>query len=292
MCLAICGVIFYHLCLRGIHIGRLNIGYMGVDIFMLLSGYGIAKSLSRNTLKRFYVNRIRKILPLWSIMMITVLCVNLISGGVIGKEFNIFLLNITSLSFYCDPDLLPEWYLATLMLFYALSPLLKILLEKGGWSLLLMIGLAVVIEEEIWGTGKWQYANAIARFPIYLLGMMCAIKNKEDLPYKITVPFFLLSIVFFFQNQHYLFSACAVLLLIQVADKLIGRLFFFKNKIFNWIGTHTLELYVGNVISAEIVHYIFYPEMHILMKLPIDLAMTICISLLLWKINSQVQKSL
>lgn len=155
-----------------------------------------------------------------------------------------------------------------------------------------MIGLAVVIEEEIWGTGKWQYANAIARFPIYLLGMMCAIKNKEDLPYKITVPFFLLSIVFFFQNQHYLFSACAVLLLIQVADKLIGRLFFFKNKIFNWIGTHTLELYVGNVISAEIVHYIFYPEMHILMKLPIDLAMTICISLLLWKINSQVQKSL
>lgn len=81
MCLAICGVIFYHLCLRGIHIGRLNIGYMGVDIFMLLSGYGIAKSLSRNTLKRFYVNRIRKILPLWSIMMITVLCVNLISGG-------------------------------------------------------------------------------------------------------------------------------------------------------------------------------------------------------------------
>lgn len=292
MCLAICGVIFYHLCLRGIHIGRLNIGYMGVDVFMLLSGYGIVKSLSRNTLKQFYMNRTRKIFPLWMIMITASFCVNLISGGVNDRGIDVLLLNITSLSFYCDPDLLPEWYLATLMLFYALSPLLKILLEKGGWSLLLMIGLTVVIEEEIWGTGKWQYANAIARFPIYLLGMMCAIKNKEDLPYKITVPFFLLSIVFFFQNQHYLFSACAVLLLIQVADKLIGRLFFFKNKIFNWIGTHTLELYVGNVISAEIVHYIFYPEMHILMKLPIDLAMTICISLLLWKINSQVQKSL
>lgn len=41
MCIAIIAVISYHLALRGIPIGRLNIGYAGVDIFMLLSGYGI-----------------------------------------------------------------------------------------------------------------------------------------------------------------------------------------------------------------------------------------------------------
>lgn len=29
MCLSILGVICYHLCLRGIHIGRLNVGYAG-----------------------------------------------------------------------------------------------------------------------------------------------------------------------------------------------------------------------------------------------------------------------
>lgn len=292
MCLAICGVIFYHLCLRGIHIGRLNIGYMGVDVFMLLSGYGIAKSLSRNTLKQFYVNRGRKILPLWMILITASFCVNLTSGGVNDRGIDVLLLNITSLSFYCDPDLLPEWYLATVMLFYAISPLLKTLLEKGGWTVLILISMAIIIKEEIWGSDRWQYANAIARFPLYLLGMTCAIKDKEDLPYSVTLPLFFLSIVFFFQNQHYLFSACAVLLLVQIANKLIDRWSFFKNKIFNWIGTHTLELYVGNTISAEIVYYIYYQEMHILIKVAIDLAMTICISLLLWKINSQVQKSL
>lgn len=147
------------------------------------------------------------------------------------------------------------------------------------------------MEEEFGGTGRWQYANAIGRFPLYLLGMLCAIKNREDLPYKVTIPLFFLSIIFFFQNQHYLFSSYALLLLIQVANKLIDKWSIFKNDLFNWIGTHTLELYVGNVLSAEFVHYIFYPRMHTLMKVAIDLAMTICMSLLLWK-NSQVQKLL
>ena len=54
MCLSILGVICYHLCLRGIHIGRLNVGYAGTDVFMLLSGYGIAKSLAHNSIKQFY----------------------------------------------------------------------------------------------------------------------------------------------------------------------------------------------------------------------------------------------
>ena len=59
MCLSILGVICYHLCLRGIHIGRLNVGYAGTDVFMLLSGYGIA-----NSIKQFYIHRLRRILPL------------------------------------------------------------------------------------------------------------------------------------------------------------------------------------------------------------------------------------
>lgn len=290
MCLAICGVIFYHLCLQGIPIGRLNIGYMGVDVFMLLSGYGIAKSLSRNSIKQFYIHRARRILPLWIIMIGASYVINLLMGGV-NDSIDVFLLNITSLSFYYNPDLSPEWYLATLILFYAISPLLKNLLEKGGWGLLLLISFAIIMEEEFWGTGRWQYANAIGRFPLYLLGMLCAIKNREDLPYKVTIPLFFLSIIFFFQNAHYLFSSYAVLLLIQVTNKLIDRWIIFKNDLFDWIGSHTLELYVGNTIAAVITHqYIFHIEMNVLIKVSIDIIMTIILSLLLWKANSQLQK--
>lgn len=82
MCLSILGVICYHLCLRGIHIGRLNVGYAGVDVFMLLSGYGIAKSLTRNSIKQFYIHRLQRILPLWIIMISSACIINLtLEGG-------------------------------------------------------------------------------------------------------------------------------------------------------------------------------------------------------------------
>ena len=215
---------------------------------------------------------------------------NIRGGGVFGLET--FLLNITSLSFYYNPDLLPEWYLSTLLLFYAVSPLLKMLLEKYSWRLLTLVSLVVVLEGEFLGTGRWQYDNAVARFPLYLLGMQCALNNKENLPYKVTIPLFLLSIAFFFQGHHYLFSACAVLFTVQIANILIDRWGILKNKLFNWIGSHTLEIYVGNTIAAIIAEQIFSPEMNILTKLSIDIMMTISLSLLLWKLNSQVHEAL
>lgn len=81
MCLAIIGVIFYHLALRGIPIGRLNIGYIGVDIFMLLSGYGIGKSLQHNSICKFYKNRARKIMPIWTLMILLSWSIIVCAGG-------------------------------------------------------------------------------------------------------------------------------------------------------------------------------------------------------------------
>ena len=119
--------------------------------------------------------------------------------------------------------------------------------------------------------------------------MQCALSNKEDLPYKVTIPLFLLSVAFFFQGHHYLFSACAVLLAFQIANILIDKWGVLKNKLFNWIGTHTLDIYVGNTIAAVIAELIFSPEMNVFDKISIDIMMTIGLSLLLWKLNSQLQ---
>lgn len=81
MFIAIIGVVFYHLALRGIPLGRLNIGYIGVDIFMLLSGYGISKSLQHNTISRFYKNRVRRILPMWTLMISLSWLISSFGGG-------------------------------------------------------------------------------------------------------------------------------------------------------------------------------------------------------------------
>lgn len=39
-----------------------GIGFCGVDIFLFLSGMGLVKSITHNTLKQYYINRIRRII--------------------------------------------------------------------------------------------------------------------------------------------------------------------------------------------------------------------------------------
>lgn len=118
MCIAILAVVFYHLALRGIPIGRLNIGYAGVDIFMLLSGYGIGKSLMKNSVGQFYKNRIIRILPLWFLMILFNSLIRMFNTREdILLTVNKFICDFSTLSFYTNPNSLPEWYLATLILF-------------------------------------------------------------------------------------------------------------------------------------------------------------------------------
>ena len=51
---------------RWVHnpVGPLNIGYVGVDIFLFLSGLGLARLYRRNTVPRFYKRRLRRVYPL------------------------------------------------------------------------------------------------------------------------------------------------------------------------------------------------------------------------------------
>ena len=288
MTLAIFGVVFYHLALRGIPIGRLNIGYMGVDVFMLLSGYGIGKSLSHNSISKFYENRIRRILPIWVLMIFFSSLIS-VSGGVNKLYLTDLMFNLTTLSFYFNPDLLPEWYLATLILFYALSPLLFKLEKVIGWYGVVLAAIAVVGISEFSGlVNTWQYANAICRFPLYLLGIQCAISNKDNLSYYVTVPCFAIGCYFFFCGAHYLFSSCCVLLSIQVANLLIDRLGLDRAFLVKKVGRHTLEIYAANVLSAVFIESCLKIQSSVFAVICVDLLLTLLFTIALWKLNKLI----
>lgn len=197
--------------------------------------------------------------------------------------------NISTISFYFNPDLLPEWYLATLILFYALSPILYKILKKTGWFGVLGVCVAVVY---ISGVGKyisaWQYANAICRFPLYLLGMQCAIKGKENLPYYITIPCFLIGTSFFFTGNHYLFSSYCVLLMVQILNLLIDKIDLSRLSYFRRTGRHTLEIYAANVLSAVLIASCFSTCTYPIIVICIDLFLTTVLSIVLWKANKLI----
>ena len=59
-------VIVYHLfCWVYNPIGIFNIGYIGVDVFLFLSGLGLSYSYEKNSIVHFYKNRIKRIYPIY-----------------------------------------------------------------------------------------------------------------------------------------------------------------------------------------------------------------------------------
>ena len=78
---------------------------------------------------------------------------------------------------------------------------------------------------------------------------------------------------------------------IQIANKIIDKNSLFQTPIIQWIGKHTLEIYVANVLSAILIKYIFVSEGKSILILS-DIFITAILSISLWKVNSLIQKRL
>ena len=123
LAIALIMVVVYHFPYNPI--GRFNIGYMGVDIFLFYSGYGICKSLLKNKIATFYKNRLKRIFPMFAVLT---LCMAALKGTL--NDISLLLQQITTLAFYVNPDYATDWYLSSLFLFYLLSPACLFIVKK------------------------------------------------------------------------------------------------------------------------------------------------------------------
>lgn len=159
--IAVLSVIFFHL-------GFLPEGYLGVDVFFVISGYLITSNLfnqsKNNTLKitQFYIKRIRRILPL----LFFICTVSLILGYLLmlpddlenlsqsviasNLSFNNILLYITTGDYWAPANdyrpLLHTWSLGLEEQFYLVYPILFVLFKgnKSKYLLPLIILLTLI----------------------------------------------------------------------------------------------------------------------------------------------------
>lgn len=84
-------------------------GYVGVDIFMFVSGFGIYYSLNKNNLGTYYRNRFKRILPTYAIM-----------------ATSLFLYWFLQNKNICYIQYLIEtwWYIPCICTFYVMSPVI------------------------------------------------------------------------------------------------------------------------------------------------------------------------
>ena len=159
--------------------------YIGVDIFLFLSGIGIAQTLSKNKNKKsFYKSRILKIVPIaLPLIAIYSLLLYLYVSDFGIKEFYLqstltnFILIKGNYSLYL-------WYFPTIMIYYFACPYIyNFYTEKENkvksFLTLLLICLVLIIFTTPQGMFQ-QYSFIANRLPIYIIGLIYGIRIKEN----------------------------------------------------------------------------------------------------------------
>ena len=160
-------------------------GHWGVDVFLVISGFGIGHSLEKNDLHTFYKNRIKRIIPVCAIMgMVSLLCV---FSGILDIPRKLFLALM--------PLSLHMWYIDAIIIYYALSPILIRLTKKHGGLFLVLLVIVVFVLPKLFDLSCiWPINWALDRLPAFCAGLYIYSKREIIITYRLL----LLSVVVVF----------------------------------------------------------------------------------------------
>lgn len=155
-----------------------SIGYGGCDIFLLLSGFGLAYSLKRDDhYGRYLGRRARKLFPAYYPFILVYMGAVAVLRGISAKEI---LGNLTFVGFWFSWKNQFNWYIQAVMVFYLAAPLVyRILKTWKKWAAMIILGTAALGLQVVF-FGKYQMI-AIARIPVFLLGMLLGCREKGSM---------------------------------------------------------------------------------------------------------------
>jgi len=240
-------------------------GFVGVDIFLFYSGYGLCRSLENNTLKTFYTRRLRRIYPM--LVLFTVLSyLVLFTLRHEGFTFSDVLCNLTTLNFWNIGGFRFEWYLSFILYLYLLFPLLYRLVRRCGIASVI-ISFFLLFAFLFFHREGWFYQCAFSRIPIFLLGILCYQRNTPETYEKglyVFLPAFLLIGAFFCMGfvQKFELVYMSAPFLLWALEWICRRSIERRDiafRTFCFLGQYSLEIYVANMLILQIIPFIHIP---------------------------------
>lgn len=240
-------------------------GFVGVDIFLFYSGYGLCRSLENNTLKMFYMRRLKRIYPM---LVLFTLLSYLITSFLHHSHFTVYdvFCNLTTLNFWGLGGFKFEWYLSFIIYLYLLFPLLYRIVQKLGFAFIIISFFLLYTFLFFYREG-WFYQCAFSRIPIFLLGILCYQHNTPE-TYKqgllVFLPALLVMGVFFglgIVEKYELVYMCApfifflLVLSFSSAIRKQNRIY----SIFSFLGKYSLEIYLSNLLILSTIPHIQLP---------------------------------
>lgn len=257
-------------------------GFIGVDIFMFFSGYGLCKSFESNSLPRFYYHRFKRVYPLYLFFAI-VSCLFFIwkQGALI--PLHDWLFAASTLSFWGLGQVFVDWYLSFLILLYLIFPVLYFV-EKKISHIGVYIALLTIFPILVWCNLPFSLSCSLPRIPIFLMGIACALHPNKPTYKNNCIAFavaFLSSAILLCLGYIpkyivvYMFAPFFMILLAYVFSKMRDQSLFYKCLCF--LGSISLELYVANMILLRILEGITISHCIAIIYFALQAIITLCL---------------
>lgn len=273
MGLAIMGVMFFHSSFPVEYYSILgfikNNGYIGVEIFFLLSGFGIYFSISKSTsIKEFYKKRVLRILPYYLpiVLLYSILCMSVGYWTFKDLLYSVFLVGFWVNNGF---DYFFDWYIPAILLMYLITPAFYYFYKKNKVLTMLVFCsvslLAITFNNFIIPTGIDYLYLFLYRIPLYFIGFAIAdflMKNKNYTFTTSSIIIFAIMLIGALVPMCYLYSVSPdwssftiygrqmFFCLIIVFPLCLFLAYFFslfknyKYPILTFLGTYTLTIYI------------------------------------------------
>lgn len=275
------------------HIGAIPNGFLGVDMFFVISGYLITGIIYREwsegrfSILNFYERRIRRIIPLVTFICVVALALGIwvmlpddlenLSQSIIATNLfsNNILQAITTRNYWDVVNeykpLMHTWSLAIEEQYYFFYPFLFLMLSKKriNWLLPTLIGLAVLslalylmpFKEHV----KFYYLP-FRFFELACGGILSIVLGKKVFNYKLAfVPILLIFALFYLDLSFIpaeILVVCTVLLsgLILVTNNSNNKYskFILENQLFIFIGRISFSLYMWHQLIYAFARYFVF----------------------------------
>lgn len=238
-------------------------GFGGVDMFIVLSSVGLVLSLNRREQpdSEFMARRARRILPAYYIVM-PAFTVYLITQG--RATLSALFWNASLLYYWVQPEGQFNWYVAGIMLFYAMTPALFRLLRRSrhrealtAAGIVLGVLLCRLLTMQYFG----EYMDVFYRLPVLFLGLLVGFYVLEERKLTLRSVFFqcasvaagLAYLKIRSVYQGFTLPMCHLFLFTTLPMCLLGCLCFEKlplgglRRFLRLVGENSLEIYLLNV---------------------------------------------
>ena len=250
-----------------------DIGFYGVDMFLLVSGLGLYFSMRKSkSIGEFYKKRAIRILPAYLIVTVSWYAFYKPEVSFTDKllsilGINYFRGNITGRPEYFD------WFLPTLFVLYLLTPLYDKLFQKASvkWRFtLLCMSISPLLCIIFYHTGQQVLYGSTVRIAVFLVGywigwFLYEKKTEDKASWMVHLPLLFVGITLVYCIQKYIknptvfwgLNCYPALLVAPSLCVLLGGLFYLADKYLKVVGKILLfPFYICGKYSLEI--YLFH----------------------------------